>query len=175
MVAEFDHLIEPVADDIIAKTQYRGSIIVFCPRVDTCDKMRDALAARGMHSCHVVTGETPAEQRDALLRDFKEEKFRCLLSVSVSDAPASMRRPWIVSCLFRATTSPGLYYQMLGRGMRLHPSKSDSLVLDYGGNIRRHGPVTDITPPAPPGEPRKRTRRKRGSVAKLLFREFWHL
>jgi DNA repair protein RadD len=130
MVAEFDHLIEPVADDIIAKTQYRSSIIIFCPRVDTCEKMRDALAARGMRSVEVVTGETPTEQRDAILRDFKDEKIRGLLSVSVLttgfDAPC-------VDCiiLFRATTSPGLYYQMLGRGMRLHPSKTDCLVLDY--------------------------------------------
>jgi hypothetical protein len=48
MVAEFDHLIEPVAGDVMAKTQYRGSIIVFCPRVDTCEKMREALAQRGL-------------------------------------------------------------------------------------------------------------------------------
>jgi DNA repair protein RadD len=40
---------------------------------------------------------------------------------------------------------------MLGRGMWLHPSKTDCLVLDYGGNIRRHGPVTNITPPAARG------------------------
>lgn len=150
MVAEFDHLIEPVADDVVTKTQYRGSIIVFCPRVDTCEKMRDALAQRGLHSAYVVTGETPAEQRDTLLRDFKEEKIRCLLSVSVLstgfDAPS-------VDCivLFRATTSPSLYYQMLGRGMRLHPSKTDCLVLDFGGNVRRHGVVTNITPPTPRG------------------------
>ena len=110
----------------LTKTQYRGSIIVFCPRVDTCEKMRDALAQRGLHSAYVVTGETPAEQRDTLLRDFKEEKIRCLLSVSVLstgfDAPS-------VDCivLFRATTSPSLSYQMLGRGMRLHPSRQTAL------------------------------------------------
>jgi len=28
-----------------------------------------------------------------------------------------------------------------GRGFRLHPSKTDCLVLDFGGNILRHGPV----------------------------------
>jgi DNA repair protein RadD len=150
MVAEFDHLIEPVADDVIAKTQYCGSIIVFCPCVDTCGKMRDALAQRGLHSAYVVTGETPIEQRDAILRNFKEEKIRCLLSVGILttgfDAPC-------VDCivLFRATTSPGLYYQMLGRGMRLHPSKTACLVLDFGGNVRRHGVVTNITPPKPRG------------------------
>jgi DNA repair protein RadD len=46
--------------------------------------------------------------------------------------------------LLRPTASPGLYYQMVGRGFRLHESKSDCLVLDYGGNILRHGPVDAI-------------------------------
>ena len=32
-----------------------------------------------------------------------------------------------------------------GRGFRLHESKNDCLVLDYGGNIMRHGPVDAIT------------------------------
>ena len=31
-----------------------------------------------------------------------------------------------------------------GRGFRLHESKTDCLVLDYGGNILRHGPVDAI-------------------------------
>ena len=31
-----------------------------------------------------------------------------------------------------------------GRGFRLHDSKTDCLVLDYGGNILRHGPVDAI-------------------------------
>ena len=46
--------------------------------------------------------------------------------------------------LLRPTASPGLYYQMVGRGFRLHPDKTDALVLDYGGNILRHGPVDAI-------------------------------
>jgi len=37
--------------------------------------------------------------------------------------------------------SPGLYYQMVGRGFRLAPGKDDCLVLDFGGNVLRHGPV----------------------------------
>jgi len=35
----------------------------------------------------------------------------------------------------------GLYYQMVGRGFRLCEGKEDCLVLDYGGNILRHGPI----------------------------------
>lgn len=151
MVAEFDHLINPVAKDIAAKTRDRSSVIMFCPRVDTCHKMRAALHSNGIYSVEVVTGETPGVERDRILADFKAGNIRALLSVGVLttgfDAPN-------VDCvvLFRATMSPGLYYQMLGRGMRLFPHKSDCLVLDYGGNIERHGPVTNIIPPVPPKE-----------------------
>jgi DNA repair protein RadD len=46
--------------------------------------------------------------------------------------------------LLRPTLSPGLYYQMVGRGFRLHPGKQNCLVLDFGGNVLRHGPVDGI-------------------------------
>jgi len=46
--------------------------------------------------------------------------------------------------LLRPTASPGLFYQMVGRGFRLHESKTDCLVLDYGNNITRHGPVDAV-------------------------------
>jgi len=31
-----------------------------------------------------------------------------------------------------------------GRGFRLHPGKDDCLVLDFGGNVLRHGPVDAV-------------------------------
>ena len=46
--------------------------------------------------------------------------------------------------MLRPTNSPGLYYQMVGRGFRLHPGKDNCLVLDFGGNILRHGPVDAV-------------------------------
>src|SRR5690606_7138514 len=46
--------------------------------------------------------------------------------------------------MLRPTKSPGLYYQQCGRGFRMHPSKSDCLVLDYAGNVLEHGPVDQI-------------------------------
>jgi DNA repair protein RadD len=43
--------------------------------------------------------------------------------------------------MLRPTLSPGLYVQMLGRGCRKADGKQNCLVLDFAGNIRRHGPV----------------------------------
>ncbi|HBT75681.1 MAG TPA: hypothetical protein DEB39_01870, partial [Planctomycetaceae bacterium] len=90
-----------------------------------------------MHDA-VVTGETPASERDLLLRRFKNEKvsanlfgdtfrpLKYLVNVNVLttgfDAPN-------VDCivLLRPTASPGLYYQMIGRGFRVHESKKETL------------------------------------------------
>ena len=45
---------------------------------------------------------------------------------------------------------PGLWVQILGRGMRKAPGKHDCLVLDYAGNAVRHGPIDAITPDRKP-------------------------
>ena len=53
-------------------------------------------------------------------------------------------------CLLRPTMSPGLLMQMCGRGTRLSPEtgKTDCLILDYGRNIERHGPLDALRPPS---------------------------
>jgi DNA repair protein RadD len=75
-----------------------------------------------------------------MIDDFRSGKLKYLCNINVLttgfDAPN-------IDCIamLRPTMSPGLYYQMTGRGFRLHESKKDCLVLDFGGNIVRHGPV----------------------------------
>ena len=59
--------------------------------------------------------------------------------------------------MLRPTMSPGLYAQMVGRGLRISPEKENCLVLDFAGNIEKHGIVTDIQPP--------HKRRKRQGIA----------
>lgn len=82
------------------------------------------------------------ERQDVLAR-FRVGDLKYLANVNVLttgfDAPH-------IDCvaLVRPTLSPGLYYQMVGRGFRLHPGKENCLVLDFGGNVLRHGPVDQI-------------------------------
>lgn len=97
-----------------------------------------------------VDGETPSGERAEILERFKSGGIRYLVNIDVLttgfDAPN-------VDCvsLFRPTLSPGLLYQMVGRGFRLHPSKQNCLVLDFGGNIQRHGPIDQLKPPTRKG------------------------
>ncbi len=76
-----------------------------------------------------------------LFGDNRPLKYLCNVNVLTTgfDAPN-------VDCIamLRPTMSPGLYYQMVGRGFRLCDGKADCLVLDFGGNVMRHGPVDDL-------------------------------
>jgi len=141
--------------EIIVQTRDRHSVLIFGASVDHATRIKETIEQLTKRECGLVTGDTPAGERDRLLRRFKGESFakdllggeteplKYLVNVNVLttgfDAPN-------IDCvvLLRPTASPGLYYQMTGRGFRLHESKTDCLVLDYGGNILRHGPVDAI-------------------------------
>jgi DNA repair protein RadD len=92
------------------------------------------------HECGFVCGDTLPFERAETLERFKSGELKYLVNVNVLttgfDAPN-------IDCvaMLRPTNSPGLMYQMVGRGFRLHSSKENCLVLDFGGNILRHGPV----------------------------------
>jgi DNA repair protein RadD len=48
--------------------------------------------------------------------------------------------------MLRPTKSTNLYVQMAGRGTRLAPGKENCLVLDFAGNVARHGPIDLVKP-----------------------------
>lgn len=97
----------------------------------------------GAFSVAEVYGDTPPAERAKILEDFKAGNLKYLVNVNVLttgfDAPN-------IDCvvLLRATVSPGLYYQMVGRGFRICEGKENTLILDFGENVKRHGPVDCI-------------------------------
>jgi DNA repair protein RadD len=133
-------LVEAACREIVELTANRKSILIFAAGVDHANDVAAVLSLIYGLSCRVVTGETPAGERATAVSEFKSGALRCLINVNVFtegfDAPN-------VDCvvLLRPTLSPGLYYQMVGRGFRLAPGKADCLVLDFGGNVLRHGPI----------------------------------
>jgi DNA repair protein RadD len=147
-----DGLVEAACDEIVDLTRDRQSCLLFAAGVAHGRHVARALERRGIE-CGFVCGETRTDERDELLARFRGDgaqdlfqrprplKYLCNVNVLTTgfDAPN-------IDCvvLLRPTMSAGLYYQMVGRGFRLHPGKKDCLVLDYGGNVVRHGPVDQI-------------------------------
>jgi DNA repair protein RadD len=82
--------------------------------------------------------------RDRFIRGFREGRTQCLTSVSVLTTGFNVPQVDLIAML-RPTLSTGLYVQIAGRGFRLAPGKENCLVLDFAGNVRRHGPVDDVT------------------------------
>lgn len=120
----------------------RKSWLAFCSGVQHAEEVADQLCSQGINAA-CVTGETPTHERDRLLRAFKAGQIRCLTNANV--LTTGFDAPCVDAILMmRPTLSTGLYVQMLGRGTRLHDGKTNCLVLDYAGNVRRHGPVDAI-------------------------------
>lgn len=128
----------------------RRKWLVFCAGIKHAQNVADELERRG-HRVGMVTGELPIPERDAIVSAFRKGTIRAIVNVNVLTTGFDVRDVDAV-VLMRATKSAGLYYQMVGRAMRVHPDKADALILDFGGNILRHGPVDAITVRARAGD-----------------------
>jgi hypothetical protein len=106
--------------------------LVFAASVQHAVYLSAAFCARGFSSA-VVSGRTDRRQRDELFARWKSGAVQvvcnCALLTEGYDFPG-------ISALViaRPTLSPGLYMQMLGRGMRRAVGKTDCLVIDVLGN-----------------------------------------
>lgn len=138
-----DELVEAACQEIISHSADRHAVLLFATGIKHGRHVQDVLRRQHGVECGFVSGETPTPERDATLKAFRDGKLRFLCNVNVLttgfDAPN-------IDCvvMLRPTLSAGLYYQMVGRGFRLHPGKTNCLVLDFGGNVLRHGPVDAI-------------------------------
>ena len=150
-----DALVEAACGETVAYTKDRGAVLIFASGVKHARHIQRVLQDKHGVECGLVCGETPADERRRLLARFRGEPvdadlfgqtqtgLKYLVNVNVLttgfDAPN-------IDCvaMMRPTMSPGLFYQMVGRGFRLHPGKQNCLVLDFGGNAIRHGPVDQM-------------------------------
>ena len=151
--------VQKAVAEMLTFTAARRSVLIFVNTVKVGKAVLAEIERRTDEPAAAVFGSTPAVLRDKLIAWFRrgEETEKNLFG---TDTKPPLK--YLVNCgvlttgfdapnvdavvLFRPTMSPGLYYQMVGRGFRTCPSKADCLVLDYGGNIQRHGPVDAIKP-----------------------------
>ena len=143
-LTDSDALARQVLIEVLAYGAQRKSWLIFCSGVNHALKMADIIAEHGIVTA-TITGSTPTDERDFILAQFKAGHIQCLTNCDVLttgfDAPITDMLVFL-----RPTQSPGLYVQMCGRGMRLAENKNDCLVLDFGGNTQRHGPINAIEP-----------------------------
>lgn len=114
-----------------------GTGVVFCRSVGHAENVCAEFLAAGVPSA-VLTGETDAIDRKAILHNLKRERIRIICSVDVIsegyDLPA-------ISCvvMLRKTKSLSLFLQQAGRALRPSPGKSEAIIFDLVGNSLEHG------------------------------------
>jgi ATP-dependent helicase IRC3 len=110
--------------------------IVFCVDVAHAHATRQVFAQAGVRAA-AVWGAMPADDRRASLARFSSGELDVLTNCNLLTEGFDEPR---VDCIImaRPTRSKLLYAQMVGRGTRLHPDKTDLLVVDISDNSRTH-------------------------------------
>lgn len=128
-----DPYLESIADEMWKVAKDR-KIVVFLPLVKTSQKFTEILNQKGFHAAE-VNGES--KDREQILEDFNKGKYNVLCNSMLLtegwDCPS-------VDCVvvLRPTKVRSLYSQMVGRGTRLHPGKTELLLLDFLWHTERH-------------------------------------
>ncbi|MGL6117987.1 DEAD/DEAH box helicase [Plesiomonas sp.] len=139
-----------IVSQIIEYAQARQGVMIFAATVEHAKEVYGLLPDG---QAALITGETPASERQRLITAFKQKTLRYLVNVSVLTTGFDAPHIDLIAIL-RPTESVSLYQQIVGRGLRLAEGKTDCLILDYAGNphdlftpeVGSHKPATDSQP-----------------------------
>ncbi|MDY0971909.1 DEAD/DEAH box helicase [Siccibacter turicensis] len=119
-----------IISQIVEFAQTRKGVMIFAA---TVEHAREVLGLLPADEAALITGDTPGPVRDELITAFKDQRYRYLVNVSVLTTGFDAPHVDLIAIL-RPTESVSLYQQIVGRGLRLAPGKTDCLILDYAGN-----------------------------------------
>lgn len=117
----------------------RKNVLIFCATIEEA-----TIVMRRMPGSALLTGETKTAEREKILARFKKGEIKCLINVGV--LTTGFDYPALEAVLIaRSTMSLALYYQIVGRVMRIftYPdgTKKEGWIVDLGGNINFFGKI----------------------------------
>lgn len=140
---DLDHLTAACCNEIIELGENRKSWLIFASGNTHARHIHEYLQSKKSIG-HVVTQETNKEERARAITQLVDGQCRYIVNNQILTTGFDCPRLDLIACL-RPTQSAGLWVQMLGRGMRLFDDKKDCMLLDFGRNLDRHGPIDKIS------------------------------
>lgn len=107
----------------------RKGVMIFSSTIKHAEEIMTYLP---VNDSRLVVGDTDMNERNEIIEDFKNKKFKYLVNVSVLTTGFDAPHVDVIAIL-RPTESNSLYQQIVGRGLRLSNDKKDCYVLDYTG------------------------------------------
>jgi DNA repair protein RadD len=115
--------------NIIEMSKDRHGVMIFTSSVNHAKEIMRSLPP---FVAALIVGDTESRERDDAIAAFKARKLKFLVNVSVLTTGFDAPHVDVIAIL-RPTESDSLYQQIVGRGLRLSPGKTDCLILDYTG------------------------------------------
>ena len=96
----------------------------------------------GMERCGYIDGETRQDRRERMISEMRAGDSPYKWVVNIGCLTTGVDIPRIDSIIMlRPTQSAGLWVQMVGRGLRVHTSKSKLKILELTDNFSRFGSI----------------------------------
>lgn len=138
----YDKIVSKIDSDVVnliseACVKHK-SVLVFCNSIMQSKRLETYFS-----NSRSVSSQSKPFERDEIINGFKDGKIQIVFNVGVLttgfDFPA-------LDCivLLRPTRSVALYYQMLGRGVRIFPGKKCCTVYDWSDSVKRIGKLETI-------------------------------
>jgi superfamily II DNA or RNA helicase len=129
---------EGVVDQFCSKWADKKAI-VFCVNIEATKATALQFVRKlGLDRVYAVHSQQPTELRAQIMADYIASKDGVLINCGI--ATTGFDCPDIeVVVVNRATQSVALWLQMVGRGSRPAPNKSEFTILDFGENVHRLG------------------------------------
>lgn len=117
----------------------RKRILVFMPSVQEAQDLYE----ENTDDFAIVHSKMTMKKRNYMISEFREGKRP--VAVNCNILATGFDEPEIDAVIFaRPTNSMAIYYQALGRGVRIHPDKKDCLIIDFSGSLDLFGRLEDI-------------------------------
>jgi superfamily II DNA or RNA helicase len=142
-------LIIPTRDDEAARyvwelfhSEKRRGGIVFSPSILHAQAFCGALRRYDFRA-EAISSETPPREREILMSQFRGGQLDFVATVDLFNEGVDV--PDVDFIVFlRATHSRRIFVQQLGRGLRISPGKSKTIVLDFVTDLRRLAEVIEL-------------------------------
>lgn len=137
VVDENERLTGKIMREVLSLTENRRGTFIFASTKKHCD---ECLRSLPQELSAIITGNTSQQERIRILDLARVGKIRYLININVLTVGVDV--PIFDTVVFvRPTESLVLYTQAIGRGLRLHADKTTCQILDYAGNLERHGDI----------------------------------
>ena len=120
------------------RAEGRKSILIFVPTIDEAEELGNVIPRSA-----VVHSKLKPSERDSIIDSFRNLEIDVVINVNILSVGFDHPQlDAIITC--RSTMSIAIFYQQIGRGVRIFPGKESCKIIDLSENVKKFGIVEDL-------------------------------